>query len=161
MPWKGGLVHSGMLAAAQWFFTNIIPQIFRYIHHHSDIQKFIITGHSLGGGTASILTMMVADHIDELRVLANNPSFSVHCFNYAPAAVTSPDLGKKYEEYIHSFICQDDVVGRLSYGTAMKLKELVLDSISAYNTLGWRTVRNGKKVEGSLFFKTKDIGHDR
>ncbi|KAL7312382.1 hypothetical protein PS15m_008145 [Mucor circinelloides] len=137
MPWKGGLVHSGMLASAQWFYTNIIPQIFRYIHHHGDeLDSFIITGHSLGGGTASLLTMMVADHIDELRDLAGNPNFEMHCYNYAPSAVSSPDLGKKYKEYIHSFVCQDDVVGRLSYGTAMKLKELVLDMISAYGTLG-------------------------
>ncbi|KAG2196409.1 hypothetical protein INT46_011027 [Mucor plumbeus] len=136
-PWKGGLVHSGMLASAQWFYTSIIPQIFRYIHHHGDeLDSFIITGHSLGGGTASLLTMMVADHIDELRDLAGNSKFKMHCYNYAPSAVSSPDLGKKYEEYIHSFVCQDDVVGRLSYGTAMKLKELVLDMISAYRTLG-------------------------
>ncbi|KAL0144781.1 hypothetical protein V8B55DRAFT_1455821 [Mucor lusitanicus] len=137
MPWKGGLVHSGMLASAQWFYTSIIPQIFRYIHHHgNELDRFIITGHSLGGGTASLLTMMVADHVDELRDLAGNPNFEMHCYNYAPSAVSSPDLCKKYEDYIHSFVCQDDVVGRLSYGTAMKLKELVLDMISAYGTLG-------------------------
>lgn len=137
MPWKGGLVHSGMLASAQWFHTSIIPQIFRYIHYHSkELDTFIITGHSLGGGTASLLTMMVADHIDELRDLANNPSFQIHCYNYAPSAVCSPDLGERYKAYIHSFVCQDDVVGRLSYGTAMKLKEIFLDMISAYGTLG-------------------------
>ncbi|KAL9537037.1 hypothetical protein MBANPS3_012141 [Mucor bainieri] len=137
MPWKGGLVHSGMLASAQWFYTSIIPQIFRYIHHHGDeLDSFIITGHSLGGGTASLLTMMVADHMDELRDLAGNANFEMHCYNYAPSAVSSPDLCKQYEAYIHSFVCQDDVVGRLSYGTAMKLKELVLDMISAYGTLG-------------------------
>ncbi|KAI8067672.1 uncharacterized protein B0P05DRAFT_552493 [Gilbertella persicaria] len=136
LPWKGGLVHSGMLASAQWFYTSIIPQIFRYIHHHEELSQFIITGHSLGGGTASLLTMMVADHIQELRDLANNPAFRLHCYNYAPSAVSSPDLSKKYEAYISSFVCQDDIVGRLSYGSAMKLKELVLDMISAYRTLG-------------------------
>lgn len=136
-PWKGGLVHSGMLASAQWFHTNIIPQIFRYIHHHNEeLDTFIITGHSLGGGTASLLTMMVADHIEELRNLASNCNFQIHCYNYAPSAVSSSDLGKKYKAYIHSFVCQDDVVGRLSYGTAMKLKEIFLDMISAYGTLG-------------------------
>ncbi|KAI7894154.1 uncharacterized protein EV154DRAFT_499494 [Mucor mucedo] len=142
MPWKGGLVHSGMLASAQWFYTNIIPQIFRYIHHHKlELKSFIITGHSLGGGTASLLTMMVADHVQELRNLADNQQFNFHCYNYAPAAVSSPDLCNMYRDYITSFVCQDDVVGRLSYGTAMKLKELVLDMISAYEMLGgFRTV---------------------
>lgn len=153
MPWKGGLVHSGMLASAQWFYTNIIPQIFRYIDHHSkDLTRFVITGHSLGGGTASLLTMMVADHIDELRTLTKNPNFDFHCYSYAPPAASSLDLGRKYEKHITSFTCQDDIVGKLSYGTAMKLKELVLDTISAYNTLG-----GFKKVfmTNSLFSKKK------
>lgn len=136
-PWKGGLVHSGMLASAQWFYTSIVPQIFRYIHHHhQELSGFIITGHSLGGGTASLLTMMVADHIDELHQLAKNDAFDLHCYNYAPAAVSSPDLGERYRQYITSYVYQDDIVGRLSYGSAMKLKELVLDVISAYEALG-------------------------
>lgn len=153
-PWKGGLVHSGMLASAQWFYTSIIPQIFRYIHHHpNELTSFIITGHSLGGGTSSLLTMMVADHIEELRELACNPHFELHCYNYAPAAVCSPNLGKQYEKYIHSFVCQDDVVGRLSYGTAMKLKELVLDTISAYGTLGgFRKVRSDREERKTYFY---------
>ncbi|CEJ04101.1 hypothetical protein RMCBS344292_18070 [Rhizopus microsporus] len=137
VPWKGGLVHSGMLASAQWFYTGLIPQIFRYIYHHNEeLERFIITGHSLGGGTASLLMMMVANHVDELRSLTNNPLFDVHCYNYAPAAVCSIDLGKKYEQFIDSFVCHDDIVGRLSYGSAMKLKELILDTISTYTTLG-------------------------
>lgn len=161
MPWKGGLVHSGMLASAQWFYTNIIPQIFRYIHHHKlELKSFIITGHSLGGGTASLLTMMVADHIQELRNLADNQQFNLHCYNYAPAAVSSPNLGKLYRDYITSFVCQDDVVGRLSYGTAMKLKELVLDMISAYEMLGgYRTVSlmNILKKEILIIFRPWQI----
>ncbi|KAI9345060.1 Alpha/Beta hydrolase protein [Pilaira anomala] len=135
-PWKGGLVHSGMLASAQWFYTHIIPQIFRYIHHYKkQLERFIITGHSLGGGTASVLTMMVADHVEELKQLSS-PGFELHCYNYAPAAVCSVDLCERYSAFISSFVCKDDIVARLSYGTAMKLKELVLDMITAYETLG-------------------------
>ncbi|KAG2217640.1 hypothetical protein INT45_004216, partial [Circinella minor] len=141
-PFKGGLVHAGMLASAQWFYTNIIPQIFRYIHHHSDeLSSFIITGHSLGGGAASLLTMLVSEQLDVLRRLSNNPSFRLHCYSYAPVALSSHELNHMYDDYIHSFICQDDIVGRLSYGTAMELKELVMNTIDAYETLGgWHKV---------------------
>lgn len=141
-PYKGGLVHSGMLASAQWFYTNIIPQIFRYIHHHrTELSSLIITGHSLGGGAASLLTMIVSEHMDELRQLAESPSFRLHCYSYAPVALVSRELTHRYRDYIHSFIVQDDVVGRLSYGTAMELKELVMDTISAYDALGgWMKV---------------------
>ncbi|KAI9263108.1 hypothetical protein BDA99DRAFT_463429 [Phascolomyces articulosus] len=141
-PFKGGLVHAGMLASAQWFYTNIIPQIFRYIHHHSnELSSFIITGHSLGGGAASLLTMLVSEQVSFLRQLSNNPSFRLHCYSYAPVALSSYELNHKYDDYIHSFICQDDIVGRMSYGTAMELKELIMDTITAYETLGgWHKV---------------------
>ncbi|KAI8331759.1 hypothetical protein BC941DRAFT_438389 [Chlamydoabsidia padenii] len=136
-PWKGGLVHSGMLASAQWFFIHIVPQIFRYIHlHRKYLKGFVITGHSLGGGAASLLTMMVADELKTLRKLAENPDFNLQCYSYAPVALVSYDLASQYDQYIHSFIVQDDIVGRLSYGTALKLKELILDTISSYEALG-------------------------
>ncbi|KAM3579022.1 hypothetical protein VKS41_008558 [Umbelopsis sp. WA50703] len=136
-PWKGGLAHSGMLASAQWFFTNIIPQIFHYVHnHHSAIDNFIITGHSLGAGSASLLTMMVVDHIEELRYLSNNPDFRVHCYSYAPVAAVTEELGNAYSDYIDSFVCQDDIVGRTSYGTAMELKELIMDALAAVEAVG-------------------------
>lgn len=136
-PWKGGLAHSGMLASAQWFFTNIIPQIFHYVHnHHTAIDNFIITGHSLGAGSAGLLTMMVVDHIEELRYLSNNPNFRVHCYSYAPVAAVTEELGNAYSDYIDSFVCQDDIVARTSYGTAMELKELIMDALAAVEAVG-------------------------
>ncbi|KAI8378535.1 hypothetical protein BD560DRAFT_366511 [Blakeslea trispora] len=140
-PWKGGLVHSGILASAQWFFTRIIPQIFLYVSEQTEangrpVSSFIITGHSLGAGTAAVLTMMVADHIDQLRELSNNPNFKVHCYSYAPVASVSLDLSEKYKDHIDSFVCQDDLVGRLSYGTASCAKELIMDSVIAVDGLG-------------------------
>ncbi|KAI8983842.1 hypothetical protein BDB01DRAFT_843157 [Pilobolus umbonatus] len=145
-PWKGGLVHSGMLASAQWFFTRIIPQIFLFISEQIEsknrrISSFIITGHSLGAGTAAILTMMVADHIDQLRDLSQNPHFKVHCYSYAPVASVSLDLSEKYKNHIDSFVCHDDLVGRLSYGTASCAKELIMDSLIAADGLGGTTKR--------------------
>ncbi|KAF7724201.1 hypothetical protein EC973_001220 [Apophysomyces ossiformis] len=140
-PWKGGLVHSGMLASAQWFFTRIIPQIFHYVHEQAKserslISSFIITGHSLGAGTAALLTMMVADHIEELRQLSGNPNFKVHCYAYAPVASVSLEISEKYKDYIDSFVCHDDLVGHLSYGTATCAKELIMDTLIAVDGLG-------------------------
>ncbi|KAG1049931.1 hypothetical protein G6F43_007764 [Rhizopus delemar] len=143
-PWKGGLVHSGLLASAQWFFTRIIPQIFVYVREQKvkRVSSFIITGHSLGAGTAAILTMMVADHIDQLRELSNNPDFKVRCYGYAPVACASLDLCEKYKEYINSFVCHDDLVARLSYGAASCAKELIMDSAIAVDGLGGSSKMN-------------------
>jgi hypothetical protein len=126
-----------MLASAQWFFTHIIPQIFHYVHNHAGtIDSFIITGHSLGAGSASLLTMMVADHIEELRHLSGNPNFRLHCYSYAPVAAVTETLSDAYIDYIDSFVCQDDIVGRTSYGTAMELKELIMNALAAVEAVG-------------------------
>ncbi|KAI7892549.1 uncharacterized protein EV154DRAFT_462573 [Mucor mucedo] len=160
-PWKGGLVHSGILASAQWFFTRIIPQIFLYVSEQRElnnrpISSFIITGHSLGAGTAAVLTMMVVDHIEQLRELSNNPDFKVHCYSYAPVASVSQDLSEKYKDHIDSFVCQDDLVGRLSYGTASCAKELIMDSLIAVDGFGGTTkvMANSKKF---IMVKNPDI----
>lgn len=106
------------------------------------MSSFIITGHSLGAGTAAILTMMVADHIDQLRELSNNPDFKVRCYGYAPVACASLDLCEKYKEYINSFVCHDDLVARLSYGAASCAKELIMDSAIAVDGLGGSSKMN-------------------
>ncbi|KAI8890328.1 hypothetical protein K501DRAFT_328675 [Backusella circina FSU 941] len=168
-PWKGGLVHSGMLASAQWFFTRIIPQIFLYVGEQTKagtrkVKSFIITGHSLGAGTAAILTMMVADHIDQLRELSNNPDFRVHCYSYAPVASVSHDLSEKYKHHIDSFVCHDDLVARLSYGTASCAKELIMDSLIAVDGLGGNSKVNADpKIRKECFdiiqTRRKEIYH--
>lgn len=80
--------------------------------------------------------MMVVDHIEQLRELSNNPDFNVHCYSYAPVASVSQDLSEKYKDHIDSFVCQDDLVGRLSYGTASCAKELIMDSLIAVDGFG-------------------------
>lgn len=80
--------------------------------------------------------MMVADHIEQLRELSNNPDFEVHCYGYAPVASVSHNLSEKYQDHIDSFVCHDDIVGRLSYGTASCAKELVMDSLIAADGFG-------------------------
>ncbi|KAI7899534.1 uncharacterized protein BX663DRAFT_478497 [Cokeromyces recurvatus] len=170
-PWKGGLVHAGMLASAQWLFTTIIPQIYLYVSEQTErnkrrISSFIITGHSLGAGTAAILTMMVVEHLDQLRELSQNPHFRVHCYSYAPVASVSHDLSERYSDYIDSFVCHDDLVARLSYGTASCAKELIMDSLIAVDGLGGTTkVTTNAKTRKECFniiqTRRKEIYHGK
>ncbi|KAI8641771.1 hypothetical protein BD408DRAFT_403133 [Parasitella parasitica] len=170
-PWKNGLVHSGILASAQWFFTRVIPQIYLYISEQTQnktrrISSFIITGHSLGAGTAAVLTMMVVDHIEQLRELSNNPEFKVHCYSYAPVASVSHDLSERYKDHIDSFVCHDDLVGRLSYGTASCAKELIMDSLIAVDGLGGSSKVNNNPATRKECFdiiqaRRKEIYHNK
>ncbi|KAK9760430.1 hypothetical protein K7432_015531 [Basidiobolus ranarum] len=123
-PWKGGVVHSGMKSSAQFFMAEIIPQLLAHISEHK-VSALYIVGHSLGGSTASVLTMMVMDYLDQIRE-ASTANFKIQCYAYGPGPSVSLDLAKKYENVIHSYVNESDIICRLSYGSMMDFKAMVL-----------------------------------
>ncbi|KAJ1929922.1 hypothetical protein IWQ60_000726 [Tieghemiomyces parasiticus] len=60
--WRGGLVHSGIKASANWLMTNVMPLALAHAKRLG-ATKLIIVGHSLGGSAAALLTMMVLEHL--------------------------------------------------------------------------------------------------
>ncbi|KAI8991932.1 hypothetical protein BDF20DRAFT_76604 [Mycotypha africana] len=132
-PWRGGFVHSGMKNSAIWFFRNIAPQLIAYSNEHST-TGLIIVGHSLGAATAAILTIILMDYIDEFR--RGKDEFSIQCYGYAPACGLSLELAKKYKDCIQSFVFADDMVSKLSYGTVMDIKDLLIASAEGAKNMG-------------------------
>lgn len=109
---------------------------------------------------------MIVDHLEQLRELSNNPDFKVHCYSYAPVASVSHDLSEKYKDHIDSFVCQDDLVGRLSYGTASCAKELIMDSLIAVDGLGGANKVNNNPATRKECFdiiqtRRKEIYHNK
>ncbi|KAF9113274.1 hypothetical protein BGX27_001919 [Mortierella sp. AM989] len=132
--WKGGLVHGGMKTSAEWFMKNLVPQIVAYISKHK-VSALYIVGHSLGGGTASILTMMLMDHQHEFQSLVEG-NFRIQCHAYAPACSVSKDLADKYRDNIRCYVYEDDIVSRLSYGSMMDVKTMMLGAVEAAAHMG-------------------------
>ncbi|ORX90393.1 alpha/beta-hydrolase [Basidiobolus meristosporus CBS 931.73] len=126
-PWNGGVIHAGMKSSAQFFMTEIIPQLLAHIAEHK-VDTLNIVGHSLGGSTASILTMMIIEHQDEIRQ-ASGCDFKIQCYAYGPGPSVSLDLAKKYEGVIHSYVNESDIVCRLSYGSMMDFKSMILCAV--------------------------------
>ncbi|KAI1314893.1 hypothetical protein EDD11_001616 [Mortierella claussenii] len=132
--WKGGLVHGGMKTSAEWFMKNLVPQIVAYISKHK-VSALNIVGHSLGGGTASILTMMLLDHQHEFRSMMNG-HFRIQCHAFAPACSVSKDLADRYRDSIRCYVYEDDIVSRLSYGSMMDVKTMMLGAVEAAAHMG-------------------------
>lgn len=150
-PWKGGFIHSGMKASssiickmqcvltlikqnsAMWFFRHVAPQLIAYSNEHST-TGLIIVGHSLGASTAAILTIILTDYIEEFR--QGKEEFTLKCYGYAPACGLSLDLAEKYKDIIQSFVFADDIVSKLSYGSMMNVKELIIASSEAVRSMG-------------------------
>ncbi|KAI9483327.1 MAG: hypothetical protein EXX96DRAFT_557738 [Benjaminiella poitrasii] len=150
--WKGGFIHSGMKNSAIWFLRHVAPQLIAYANEHSTTGLFIV-GHSLGGATAAILTIMLMDYIDEFR--QGNDEFKLQCFGYAPACGLSLDLAEKYKDIIQSYVFADDIVSKLSYGSMMDAKDLIIASSEAVRNMGiseilWSSDLDGKKWKAAF-----------
>jgi len=55
--------------------------------------------------------------------------FKIECFCFAPPSVLDIELAKKYEHCIFSYVNNNDIVPRLSYGSLMDLHEMVCSVI--------------------------------
>ncbi|KAI8393336.1 uncharacterized protein BYT42DRAFT_550699 [Radiomyces spectabilis] len=132
-PWRGGLVHKGMKSSALWFFRHVAPQLVVYCNEHGASALYIL-GHSLGAGTAAILTIMLLDYVNEFRN-DTTEEFTLRSFGYAPACAMSLDLATKYKDHIQSIVFGDDIVSKLSYGSMMDLKDLIMASADAAQQL--------------------------
>ncbi|OZJ05331.1 hypothetical protein BZG36_01596, partial [Bifiguratus adelaidae] len=122
--------------SAQWFFTHVVPQLITYANNHSPTALYIV-GHSMGAGAAAILTIMLQDYLHEfMKGRESSKTFVVKCVGFAPACGLSLDLSERYQDIIESFVFGDDVVSKLSYGSMMDLKDLVIASADAAQSLG-------------------------
>jgi hypothetical protein len=99
-----GFAHCGMVAAARWIARLATPCLLNALAQYPN-YKIKVVGHSLGGGTAALLTY----------VLRENKEFSsTHCITFAPAACMTWDLAESGEPFITSVINGSDLVPTFS-----------------------------------------------
>lgn len=99
-----GYAHCGMVAAARWIAKLSTPCLLKALHEYPD-YKIKIVGHSLGGGTAALLTY----------VLREQKEFSsCSCFAFAPAACMTWDLAESGKHFIATLINGSDLVPTFS-----------------------------------------------
>lgn len=79
----------------------------------------VTTGHSLGAGTAVLLSVMLRPKYPNLR-----------CFAFSPPGCTlSPGIAKRCAEYTLSVVVGDDIIARSSLTSAEAMRDQVLDLI--------------------------------
>lgn len=115
-PWKDSHVHYGMLKAAKWCFNNLAKYLFSESLARG-YEKIVISGHSLGGAVASLLSVMLID---------SNPPVKIECIIFGPPPTVSLPVATKYDEHIKIFINENDLIPQLSFGAVVQLKEIML-----------------------------------
>ncbi|XP_076332276.1 diacylglycerol lipase-beta-like isoform X2 [Tachypleus tridentatus] len=117
---SGSLCHRGIYRAAVFVRdkleeSNALNDALSLYQNYS----LVITGHSLGAGTASVLAILLKEKYP-----------GVHCFAFSPpGGLLSPDLAKQSEEFILSVILGDDFIPRLSIPAIEELKSDLLQCI--------------------------------
>ncbi|KAI3846683.1 hypothetical protein MKX03_029146 [Papaver bracteatum] len=113
-----GYAHCGMVAAARWIAKLATPCLLNALHEFPDYQIKII-GHSLGGGTAALLTY----------VMREQKEFSTTtCVSFAPAACMTWELAESGNNFITSVINGADLVPTFSTASADDLRTEVTAS---------------------------------
>lgn len=120
---SGQYCHSGMLRCALEIFDDlerhkILEQLLLGKIPQCPGYKLVITGHSLGAGIASILSIMLVDQFQGLRCLCFCP----------PGCVMS--LQACEQDYITSYVHGADIVPRLSFHSMVGLCNDILETIA-------------------------------
>ncbi|KAL5785139.1 hypothetical protein ACOSQ2_007531 [Xanthoceras sorbifolium] len=113
-----GYAHCGMVAAARWIAKLSTPCLLKALGEYPD-YKVKIVGHSLGGGTAALLTY----------ILREQKEFSsCTCFTFAPAACMTLDLAESGKHFITTLINGSDLVPTFSAASVDDLRSEVTAS---------------------------------
>ncbi|BAT80304.1 uncharacterized protein HKW66_Vig0091070 [Vigna angularis] len=113
-----GYAHCGMVAAARWIAKLCTPTLLKALDEFPDF-KVKIVGHSLGGGTAALLTY----------ILREQKEFSSStCVTFAPAACMTWELAESGKHFITTIINGSDLVPTFSTSSIDDLRSEVTAS---------------------------------
>ena len=119
-PFLNGFSHGGMLGGAKRIMKECREAIQKAVNDHPD-YRLVITGHSLGGGTAILITM---DLLNGDHNITNLETKNIKCIAIAPPPVyrsQSHNETDKFKEHIKIIIHENDIVTTLSVATIAKV----------------------------------------
>jgi len=119
--WQG---HEGMCRAANYVYKRLhespkgesIPLLSQALGQ-TNYKDIVVTGHSLGAGTAAILAFLLR---------AKYPQLEVTCYSYSPpGGLISRDAALESERFCVSVVVGDDVIPRTSLHNIVSLSESI------------------------------------
>eukprot|EP00850_Spirogloea_muscicola_P013962 SM000097S24815 [mRNA] locus=s97:436383:439959:+ [translate_table: standard] len=129
---QGGYAHSGMLGAAKWLLREEVSGV-RQLLAKNKGWGLVITGHSLGAGTAALLTMMLrppqSSKEGSIRSQISRhlgvPLTSISCWAFAcPPCVDQPLASAS--SFVRTVVLANDVVARASASALEDLRSEII-----------------------------------
>lgn len=118
-----GWIHAGMFTAALSVFHEVKPTVEKTFANpeYKDYQ-FSISGHSLGGGISTILTLLFLVYPPST---IENPSERIIGYSYGTAAVLSKEFFPLLKDNLISVVNETDLVPRLSAGSVRDTLDVI------------------------------------
>ncbi|EQC26976.1 hypothetical protein SDRG_15191 [Saprolegnia diclina VS20] len=99
--------HHGMAQAAAWMKAQTIDAL-RELHGRG--YRLMVNGHSLGGGVAALLAVMLHTEFPDVK-----------CYAYAVPACANRETAAACAPYVHSVVLRDDFVPRAKTHNIVRL----------------------------------------
>lgn len=126
--------HKGMSQAARYIYRKLVNDgILNQAFSIAPEYKLVITGHSLGGGTASLLAILLRSSFPNLRCYAFSP----------PGGLLSKALADYSKDFVLSVVLGKDLVPRLSFPNMEDLKRRILKMVSNCHKPKYRILLQG------------------
>uniref|UniRef100_A0A8C2TX49 Diacylglycerol lipase-beta n=1 Tax=Coturnix japonica TaxID=93934 RepID=A0A8C2TX49_COTJA len=131
---ENGFVHKGITQAANYIYQKLINDgILNQAFTIAPEYKLVIVGHSLGGGTASVLAIMLRNSFPTLKCYAFSP----------PGGLLSKALAEYSKRFIISIILGKDLVARLSMPNMEDLKRRIVRIVANCNRPKYQILLRG------------------
>lgn len=126
--------HKGMCQAAGYIYKKLVNDgILNQACSIAPEYKLVITGHSLGAGTAALLAIMLRNSFPTLQCYAFSP----------PGGLLSKALADYTKNFVVSVVLGKDLVPRLSLPNMEDLKRRILKIVSNCNKPKYRILLQG------------------
>ncbi|XP_038591363.1 diacylglycerol lipase-beta [Micropterus salmoides] len=126
--------HKGMSQAAGYIYKKLVNDgILNQAFSIAPEYKLVITGHSLGAGTASLLAILLRNSFPTLQ-----------CYSFSPpGGLLSKSLADYSKDFVVSVVLGKDLVPRLSIPNMVDLKKRILKIVSNCNKPKYRILLRG------------------
>uniref|UniRef100_A0A674MA96 Diacylglycerol lipase-alpha n=1 Tax=Takifugu rubripes TaxID=31033 RepID=A0A674MA96_TAKRU len=136
--WLG---HKGMVYSAEYIKKKLEQEMILSQAFGRDLNKgtmhygLVIVGHSLGAGTAAILSFLLRPRYPTL-----------HCYSYSPpGGLLSVDAMEYSKEFVTSVVLGKDLVPRLGLCQLEGFRRHLLEVLQKSNKPKWRIIAGGTK----------------
>lgn len=153
VPFLTGFAHGGIVWAAKELLIDAAPHLQDAMRQHPECDRLVITGHSLGGGVATIISLLLLANLASSPLkLTDEQRGKLLCVAAAPPPVVGPPHavatmcgGINLDSHIFTIVNREDVVPRISFRSVARLSRQIdiIDSLPLTTSERFEIMRNG------------------